>query len=647
MSRALRIAIAGGLVLLALAALALSLAAGYDWNRARPWLQQKVEQASGRTLEIRGELALSWHASQGEKGWRAWLPWPRIVARDIVFGNASWSSQPVMLTASGISLTVNPLAALEKRVLIPVLELDAPALLLERNAEGQANWDFPDGGGGWEFGLRRLAVNGGRVEIRDAVRQLSLDAEAEAPDDETLAWRFSGSMQNEPLEGEGSSARVLALENEHVNFPLSLRLRSGSTRIDAKGALSAPRSRPGLDLRLQVEGVSMARLYPLTGLLLPETPPFSTAGRLLLSREQEGLHWRYEDFSGKMGATDLHGTLIYHPREPRPLLEGRVTSKLLRVADLAPLLGVDSRDSRKRRGDRTVQPQGKLFPVAPFRSERWQGIDTDVELRAAKAMRRKAWPVEDLHAHVRLQGGLLRIAPLRFAAAGGEVNAEISLDGRRKPVQAEMTLSARRLKLARLLPEAPGSPGGSGELSADARLQGRGHSFAAVLGAAGGEVRTAIDRGSLSKRLLDSMGMNFGSLLLTNLFGDRQVDIRCAAGDFTVEKGVLRPRAFVVDTDQAELALDGRILLGEEKLDLTIHPHPKGVQLLSLRTPLHVRGSIAKPELEADRGVLALRAGSALALGLLAPLGAALLPLIEVGPGETNACAGLIASASP
>jgi hypothetical protein len=54
-----------------------------------------------------------------------------------------------------------------------------------------------------------------------------------------------------------------------------------------------------------------------------------------------------------------------------------------------------------------------------------------------------------------------------------------------------------------------------------------------------------------------------------------------------------------------------------------------------------VSGSFKKPQVGVDAGVIALKAGSAIALGLAAPL-AALLPLINASSNPENQCAQLL-----
>jgi uncharacterized protein involved in outer membrane biogenesis len=174
-------------------------------------------------------------------------------------------------------------------------------------------------------------------------------------------------------------------------------------------------------------------------------------------------------------------------------------------------------------------------------------------------------------------------------------------------------------------------------------LSAAGNSLAALLASSNGEVKSLISQGSISKFILEAMGLNIGSVVVSKLFGDRQVQLNCMAGDFGVSDGVMRTHTFIVDTDDATITADGTINLAKEELNLAIKPESKGIRIISLRSPLYVRGTFKKPDVGVDKGVLALKAGAAIALGTVAAPAAALLALINPGPGEDSPCAKLLA----
>ncbi|MGK3151775.1 AsmA family protein, partial [Staphylococcus shinii] len=79
-------------------------------------------------------------------------------------------------------------------------------------------------------------------------------------------------------------------------------VRIGATRIRVAGSLTDPQRLGALDLRLRLSGASLSDLYPMTGVTLPDTPSYSTDGRLQADlRDAGGANFRYRDFNGRIG----------------------------------------------------------------------------------------------------------------------------------------------------------------------------------------------------------------------------------------------------------------------------------------------------------------------------------------------------------
>ena len=144
--------------------------------------------------------------------------------------------------------------------------------------------------------------------------------------------------------------------------------------------------------------------------------------------------------------------------------------------------------------------------------------------------------------------------------------------------------------------------------------------------------------------MLEQIGLNIGNIVISKLFGDKQVHLNCMATDLSVTNGLVQTRTFIVDTDDAVMYITGTVDLAKEQLNLTIKPETKGLRIISLRSPIYVTGEFAKPKVGVDTGVLALKAGSAVALAVVAPV-TALLPLINVGNPEENKCTTLLKEA--
>ncbi len=639
---------------MAIPAVALLILLNYDWNRARPWLGARASEALQRPVELRGNLSLTWQQQPlpaQARSWRDHIPWPHLVAQDVHVGNPAGLPAGDTAAAQQLAFSLSPLALLGRKIAIPELRFDQPQLALLRQADGKNNWTLPQRPpSAWRMELERVVFTRGTIKLDDAQQKIAATAHVDTLDNDArygVQWTLAGKWNKQDISGKGKTGAVLALRDASLPFPIQADARIGLVSVAAEGTLTNPAQLAAIDLQLKVTGASAARLYALTGLLLPETPPFSTAGRLSGHLAEGASQWTYEKFTGRVGDSDIAGTLSFQQRQPRGLLTGAVHSRLLQFVDLGPLIGADSNAKKEQRGVAAVQPAGKLLPVETFKTERWTAIDADVSFRAERIVRTNELPLSKLQTEFHLKDGVLRLTPLNFDFAGGQVAAKATLDGSSgEAVAATLDASARHIKLRQLLPKLPELKQATiGEINANAKLTATGNSVATLLAHSNGELKTLVNDGTVSKLLLEQMGLNIGNIVLTKLFGDKPVHLNCLAGDFGVRDGLAQTRYFIADTEDATVRINGAVNLASEKIDLTLKPESKGLRIFSLRAPIYVRGSLKQPDVDIDKGVIAMRAGGALALGAIAAPVAALAPLISAGGEADNQCAALLAAA--
>ena len=658
-SRKTRIILGALGVLIAIPCIALVILLTYDWNKARPWLNAKTSEAIGRPFTIQGNLSLKWEKpadviAGANRSWRDHIPWPHLIANDVHVGNPVGMPSRDMASVGQFSFSLNPFSLLHKVIAIPVLRFDTPNIELLRNADGANNWTFKqnDKPSPWKLDLERIVFSKGVVHLKDAVEKADLTADVDTLDaDPTygIGWTLRGSLNGAPVSGKGKAGAVLSLKQQTTPFPVLAEFHSGPSHVSLVGSITRPAKLAAIDLRLKLAGASMARLYNLTGVLLPETPAFSTEGRLIGTLDENSSRWTYDKFKGKVGSSDISGRLEYQTGKPRGMLSGEVVSHLLAFSELGPMVGADSNASKTARGVAAVQPAGKVLPVETFHTERWKTLDADVKFSADRIVRDKQLPISKLSTHLIMKDGVLNLAPLNFQIAGGTMNSTIKLDGSghqgKNAIMATAKVTARHIEIKQLFPTIEKMQATVGQINGDAQLSAAGNSVATLLAASNGELKTLIDHGTVSKLLLEEMGLNVGNVVLTKLFGDKPVKLNCMATDFGVTNGLMRTRTFVVDTEEALITAAGTINLANEQMDLTLKPDTKGLRLVTLRAPIYVRGPFSKPDVSIDKVVLAMKAGGAVALATLAAPLAALLPLINTGPGENSECSKLLAAA--
>ncbi|MGE8474978.1 MAG: AsmA family protein [Paraburkholderia hospita] len=713
----------------------------FDWNRARPYVNDKVSEAIGRPFAIEGDLKVGWRHPIGETGWRSWVPWPRFSAQNITIANPDWTKQKHFATLDEIDFQVKVLPLLAHDIVIPAINVVNPSVDLERLLDGRDNWTFKlkssAGPSEWKLDLHDIQLNKGNIALSDQQKKIDMQAvvvtlgqpipigEAMKQQEEAsrrssaevvgkqgakqlteqakevaaseasgasavapgvpvasgasvpaatagvgastavaasgvtasatgtavaqstnspqygIGWTVKGTYNRSPISGSGKLGGVLALQDTSRPFPVQADVKAGDLRIALVGTVTDPAHLAAVDLRLWLQGTSLDHLYDLTGITLPETPPYATEGHLIGNFKQGGSVFRYENFTGRVGGSDVNGTVVYTQRATRPLLEGTLVSNLLQFKDLAPVIGADSNASKAKRGDTARQPSDKALPTEEFKTDRWKAIDANVKFTGRRIIKDPALPITDLYTHVVMTDGVLSFEPLKFGVAGGSLASTIHLDGSASPLKGRFSTEARHLKLKQLLPTAKTMQNALGEVNGDAALSATGNSPAALAASSNGEVKLLITDGAVSRLLMEAAGLNVANVVYEKLFGNRDVQINCAAGDFVVTDGVLDSRVFALDTQDAVINVDGTVNLKNESMDLGVHPHTKGFRVFSLRSPLYVKGTFKDPHVGVNAVALAVRGGAMVGLGLINPF-AALIPLIAPSNNKPLPCQQLM-----
>ena len=717
-----------GLVAMVLVLLGVLLA-WIDWNRAKPWVNEKVSEATGRHFAIEGDLSAQWRWPQPlEEGWQRWVPGVTVKAERLVMDNPSGFTPPfqrangkavskgaagpaetagktdgspaTMARIGSATATVRLLPLLGRHLSIDTVALTGPQVALARTASGASNWTFERKDGprsGWSFDVDRLVVHQGVLAYADGMKDLDLQARidttepvlpggpaatpsgtsaaASAPAQPALArasssasaaasgaapaaraasetpgaaagpvpyglrFELQGRYAKAQVRGQGRAGQVISLRNKVVNYPLQIDASAGSVSLSAQGILANPGALSGLDFQVRLKGGSMADLYDLTGLVLPNTPPFETTGRLTGSLEPERAVWEYNGFRGKVGQSDLQGSLKYTSGKPRPRLTGTMASNQLRLADLGPTIGTTKSDNTHRGRDQ----RGKVLPDSKFAAERWNAMDMDIVFKGRHIIRPESLPLEDLSVRAVMENAQLKLAPLTFGVAQGKIESQVSIDGRAAPLKAQIRGTVQGLQLSALFPKVQLMQKSFGHMDGAIALESRGNSLAGLLGQGTGEMRLYVRDGTLSKQMLDLAALNVGSIIVGKLFGEnKEVHLRCAVADFTVVDGLATTRVVKMSTEDAIVEATGTIDLGTEEMNLRIKPESLQWEFFSLRSPLYVKGTFGDPKVGVEAGPLLLRAGAAVVAAAVAPAALALVPITVPAADDDTHCKPLL-----
>ena len=629
-----------------LAALALAVAglAIFGWNWLRAPLERIALERTGRQLVIGGDLELRFVGMQ-----------PRLHAGAVSFANPGWAKEAQMVSADAVDFSIDLWQLLRLNVVFPEVRLTRPLIFLEQGADGRQNWllDINQQDDAARIRIERLTLDHGRLGYDDALKKTSLRLDLStlgAASGEGVIFSAFGRYQGQPFSASGQGGPVLALRDEQTPYPLAIALRVGQTALKADGSITSLLKFTALDMRLTLSGDSLALLYPLLGIAFPETRAYLTKGHLV----HGGKTWGYEDFSGRIGDSDIAGDLHVDNSGKRPQLTAELLSKVLDFADLGPVIGarpgsVDDARQEAPVVSSTGTPQStpqaaRMLPEMPFSTERWDSVDAEVTLKATSIRRSGELPLADFSTHLSLRDSVLTLDPLDFGVAGGHLRGTIRLDGRAEPIAARVQLRARKMELAKLFPSAALKQTSIGQINGEFDLAGTGNSVRSMLASSNGKVGLVVTRGQISRLMMERAGLHLWEILELNVSGDHLVKLRCAVADFDVRNGAMNAGALVFDTEVTTILGAGSVDLKQEKLDLTLNQKTKSTSPLAVRSPIHVRGTLAQPDVGVDKLPVAARAFAAVALAMVNPL-LALLPLIDAGPGSDADCRQLVLAA--
>ncbi len=607
----------------------------FGWNWLRGPIERQTLEKTGRELVISGDLGI-------KPGW----PSPRISAGGVTFANPSWAREKQMVSADAVEITINLPQLLRRNIVLHEVRLQRPTVYLEQGSNGRKNWllDVNQQDEGMRMRVDRLTLDQGTLGYDDAADKTSIRSslstrnQSETVSAPGVVFSAQGQYRGLPLKASGSGESVMAMRDESAPYALEVDATVGRTAVRAEGTVTSLLKFSALDMRLELRGESLDQLYPLLGIAFPSTPAYATKGRLL----RNGNTWHYEKFSGRIGNSDIAGTLQVDTGGKRPAMKARLLSNLLVFEDLGPIIG--SQPERVAQGSSAQGAKKTMLPELPFKTDRWDSVDAEVTLKAKTIRRAKELPLENLDVHLSLRDSVLTLDPLNFGLAGGQLNTAITLDGRKAPVQAKARVQAKKIIIARLFPTIKLNQTSVGEINGNFVLAGKGNSVGRMLANADGKVGLVIANGEISRLMMEKIGIHLWEMLELTITGDQLIELHCGVANFSVKGGIMHADALVLDTAITTIIGTGTIDLGQETLDLTLNQKTKNTSPLALRSPIHVRGSFSRPDIEVDKGQMAARGLGALALGLINPL-LALIPLIDAGPGKDSDCGRLVRDA--
>lgn len=653
----------GGFVVVIVALVAL-----WDWNWFRPLVAYEASATLGRRVTI-GHFDL--HPGLVTEA----------VADDVEITNPDgFPADSRLARVQRLTVQVDVAAYVRQRLMvIPLIGLQGPQIEAQALPDGKNNWTFPalssgssapSSGPGPQIGA--LNISDGHlhavvpkmkadVTADIATRDAPAGQQATAAADTTTAPSASqqqarqavqagatqqivvsakGTYSGQPITAEFIGGALLSLRDAAKPYPIDLNLANGQTHVAIQGTLQQPLTFGGANVTLKLTGQDMAQLYPLTGIAIPQTPPYSIAGKL----DYADRKIRFDDFAGRLGSSDVDGSIAVDPTGARPKLTADLHSRRIDMADLGGFIGstpgrasTPGQTTTQRQQVAKAEASSQLLPTTPINMPKLRAADISLRYKGDHIEGRSV-PFDTMQVALDIDDGNIHLHPFALGVGTGRINGDVDLvAGQNDALHTRANVQFRRVDLSRLMASTHLFQG-QGTIGGQAQIDTTGNSVAAMLGNGDGGLKLFMNGGDLSALLVDLSGLQFGNAVLSALGVPNRAKIQCLITDFALHQGDAKVQTMLLSTTEGNTYGTGSIDLRHEALDMSLRTRSNHFTIGSLPTPINIKGTFKNPSIAPGYTELGVRGGAAIGLGVLLPP-LALLPTIQLGLGEDDACA--------
>ena len=619
----------------------------FDWNWLRGPIGRFASAKAHREVRIDGNLRV--HL----------LTWtPRIRVERLFVGQPDWAkaarpNQP-FTTVESITFDVKLMPLFSGKIESPLLEIRRPNIVLFEDAKGKANWDFSDPNSpktGKPFKLppiQQIVIADGRLDAQSIQRKARVTATINSRERlqggpaEAFQLIGRGTINSNVFQLDVGGGPLINIRRDRP-YPFRADVRAGSTRITARGNVPKPFDLGHVNAAVSVSGKDLNDLHALTGLTLPNSPPYSIAGDLVRDEKL----YTVTGIKGRLGASDIGGRLSIDTKTKRPFLKAALSSRLLDYADLAAVFGAPGASKaatpdQKAAAKAVTAGGARLLPDATLKVDELRAMDADVTYKAASVKASPKMPLRAVSLGAKLDNGLLKLDPITVTLPQGQLTGTAQLNARGATPVTDLDIRLSNVQLENYIPVVGGTRPIDGTLAARAKLHGAGNSVHRAAANADGRVTALIPRGHIRRAFAELMGIDAtkGLFLLLGK-NTSETDLRCAVADFRVKDGVMIAERIVIDTTVVVVNGKGTINLADESLHLQFDGKPTKFRLVKLNAPITVGGRLANPSFGVKPGGAIAQAGIGLVLAAAVNPLLAILPFISTGSAPNADCGAL------
>ncbi len=290
--------------------------------------------------------------------------------------------------------------------------------------------------------------------------------------------------------------------------------------------------------------------------------------------------FQISELSGRVGPSDLSGTLSLDMSGARPKLGADLVTGVLPLAAFAaPAAGAAPGPSKSAKASKagTESEIAARWSRTPIDTAALGLVDADLALQAAALVHDKT-RLDNAVVDASLNDGVLELRKVSGTFYDGAVLMTGKIDAR-NGVEAGMALTAFELNLAKLLKEVADSDRVSGPLNLDASINAKGKSEAELIASLAGsgdlsgtlnvkakaeEQVGALVLGILGQKVKEIRGVTDTGTTLFNAFAGAPAAL---SGSFTIDKGIVDTRDLRLEGREATALTQGTADLARWRID--------------------------------------------------------------------------------
>ncbi|ONF96132.1 AsmA family protein [Sphingomonas jeddahensis] len=573
-----RLRIAAIIVTAFLAVLAVALAA-FPWGLLKGVIESRMTERFGRPVTIGAMERVDRFGFTTS-----------VRLHDVRVPGPAWAGDADLALVRDMEIGFSALSLVTGRLALSHVTLSGARLHLIRARDGRENWrGSARRGGSGGGGLDRLTVHDSRLTYRDAKQDRSFDLALASNAAAGLRLNGSGTVRGTPVQ---VAIRAPAISDKaEGRWPFDARIAGDGLTMHAKGSMDAPldTDRMTLDVTAQARDLKLIDAIIEAGLF--RTQPVTLSAHV---RREPG-RWLIDRLDGRIGRSDLSGTLTVGKQDGRTKLDGTFTSRQLDFDDFASDEGLAQRTAKERATGPRVVPDTRVN-LAKIGS-----TDGRIAFRVGRIVSREGpSSLTSLSGTLVLDHRVLTVAPLTIGVREGRITGRAVIDQRD---DGPVPLVRLDFRLTDSSIPALGGGGGSvtGRVDGRAVLAGRGSTIREAVGRADGRIGLVARNGELPREIAEALGFDAGSALLAR--DDARAVLRCVVVGLDMRAGRGRAGPFVVDTSQSRLDGEGTVTFPGETLAIRLSGAPKHDAVLRLPGSATMGGTVSAPDIVVPREV--------------------------------------------